>query len=44
VVGVLAYDAVTAAGADFLQRQHDELVAHTNKELLDLVDAISLYF
>lgn len=44
VSGVLAYDALSADGANFLEAEHDRLVRNENKELLDLVEAVSLYF
>jgi hypothetical protein len=44
VCAVLAYDAITPEGVAFLQSQHDRLVENTNRELRELVEAISLYF
>ncbi len=44
VSAVLAYDAISAEGAEFLQREHDSLLSVENKKLLDLVESISLYF
>ena len=44
VHAVLAYDALCAEGAAFLEQQHDLLLANKNRPLLELVEAISMYF
>lgn len=44
IVAILAIDADCAGGVEFLNRHYKLLLERKNKELVDLVDAVSLYF
>lgn len=44
LVGVLAIDALTTEGADFLEGLYDQIESQADSDLLDKAEVVSLYF